>query len=171
MSGWAYSGLTELVAVIGCLKPVHNNLFCASEAAMVFVKRSIRVAPLLRKDGRIGVMLKSQLSFLHTSIPPLRWAMGLVTAFVAFGIVLLLPPTHRAPYLIAYPGVVLSAWFFGVGAGIACAVVFGAITEYARFHGYLAVIRPIPDGSTYRLFLFIVGSVTVAWLCQQVSRL
>lgn len=68
--------------------------------------------------------------------------MGLITALASFGIVLLLPPSHRAPYLFAYSGVVLSAWFFGVGAGIACAVTSGAIIEYFVFYSHTAQYCP-----------------------------
>ncbi|HTD54343.1 MAG TPA: PAS domain-containing protein, partial [Silvibacterium sp.] len=116
-------------------------------------------------------MPKSQFNFLQNAPSPLRWAMGLITALAAFGIVLLLPPNHRAPYLVAYPGVVLSAWFFGVGAGIVCAVASGAIIEYLVFYSHTVPIRPVLNESGYRLVTFVVASVAVTWLSQQVSRL
>ena len=116
-------------------------------------------------------MPKSQFNFLKTAPPVVRWAMGFMTALVTVAIALLLPPSHRSPYLIAYPGVVLSAWFFGVGAGITCAVASGAIIEFLAIYGHLTMTGPLPLGNAYRLTLFVIGSVTVAWLSQQVSRL
>jgi PAS domain S-box-containing protein len=119
----------------------------------------------------LAAMLKRQLNQLHTESPPVRWAMGLVTALATFGIALLLPPSHRAPYLIAYPGVVLSAWLFGVGAGVTCAIASGTIIELFAHYSQLVIIRPISSGSPSRLILFVIGSVTVTWLSQQVSNL
>ncbi|MBV8114538.1 MAG: PAS domain-containing protein [Silvibacterium sp.] len=117
-------------------------------------------------------MLKSQLNLLQTESPPVRWAMGLITALAAFGIALLLPPSHRALYLIAYPGVVLSAWLFGVGAGVTCAIASGTIIELFAHYSHLVVVhRSIPSGSPSRLIVFVIGSVTVTWLTQQVSNL
>lgn len=97
--------------------------------------------------------------------------MGLLTALAAFAIALLVPPSYRSPYLIAYPGVVLSAWLFGVGAGVTCAVASGAIIELFTLYSHMVVLRPMPQESAYRLLLFVIGSITVTWLSQQVSRL
>ena len=97
--------------------------------------------------------------------------MGLIVALVAFGIALLLPPGHRPAYLVAYPGVVLSGWFFGVGAAITCAVTSGTVIELFSLYSKMAFFRPFPQGNTYRLFLFVIGSIAVAWLSQQISRL
>jgi PAS domain S-box-containing protein len=119
----------------------------------------------------LAVIPKSQFSFLQTASPPVRWSMGVITALATFGIVLLLPPSHRAPYIIAYPGVVLSAWFFGVGAGIACAVASGAIIEFFVFYSHTVAVQPMPQQSIYRLSAFVFASVTVTWLSQQIARL
>jgi PAS domain S-box-containing protein len=119
----------------------------------------------------LAAMLKSQINLLQSASPPVRWAMGLITALAAFGVILLLPPDHRSPYLIAYPGVVLSAWFFGVGGGIACAIACGAIIEYFVFYAHIVMVRPVPQGSAYRLLIFVTGSVAAAALSQQVSKL
>ena len=116
-------------------------------------------------------MPRSRLNFLITAPPLIRWAMGLIAAVLAFLVVLLLPPTHRLPYLVAYPGVVLSAWFFGRGAAITCAVASGAIIEYFAFYTHIVVVRPLPQQSLYRLSFFVVGSVAVAWLSQEISQL
>lgn len=116
-------------------------------------------------------MSKSQFDFLRNVPRSLSWTLGLIPAALAFLIILLLPPDHRSPYLIAYPGVVLSAWLFGVGAGVTCAVASGALIEYFVFYTQMVPVRPIPQESGYRLLIFIVGSVAVGWLSQEVSRL
>src|ERR1700758_5156807 len=116
-------------------------------------------------------MRVSQFNFLQTASPPVRWAMGLITALAAFGITLLLPPGQRTPYLIAYPGVVLSAWIFGVGAGATCAIASGTIIELFTRFTHMAIAGPIPAGSPYRLIIFVLGSVMVTWFSQQVSKL
>jgi PAS domain S-box-containing protein len=97
--------------------------------------------------------------------------LGLIPPVICFLISLLLPPAHRVPYLIAYPGVVLSAWFFGVGAGVTSAVASGVIIEYFAHYTHLLGVSPLREQSEYRLLVFIVGSVAVGWLSQEVSRL
>jgi K+-sensing histidine kinase KdpD len=103
--------------------------------------------------------------------PPLLWLKGLIPAAVSFLVILLMPPGHRSPYLFAYPAVVLSAWFFGVGAGIVCAIASGALIEYFVFYTHVVPVQPIPQQSAFRLLVFIIGSVVVGWLTQEVSRL
>jgi glucose-6-phosphate-specific signal transduction histidine kinase len=60
---------------------------------------------------------------------PLRWLLGLIPAALSITLLLLLPPDQRSPYLLAYPGVVLSAWFFGLGGGVVSALASGIIIE------------------------------------------
>jgi len=103
--------------------------------------------------------------------PPLLWLKGLIPTAVSFLVILLLPPGHRSPYLFAYPGVVLSAWFFGVGACIVSALVSGTLIEYFIFYTHLVPVRPMPQQSAFRLLVFVIGSVAVGWLSQEVSRL
>ncbi len=116
-------------------------------------------------------MAKAQFNFLQDAAPPVRWALGLVAALAAFGMALLVPASHRPPYLFAYPAVVLSAWFFGVGAAISCAVTSGAVIELFALYGHLTAFQLVPQHSAYRLLVFLVGSITVTWLTQQISRL
>jgi PAS domain S-box-containing protein len=103
--------------------------------------------------------------------PPYRWLMGLIPAAISLAIILLLPAEHRLPYLIAYPGVVLSAWLWGVGAGIVCAASTGAAIEYLIYSLKIVKVIPLPEGSSLRLVVFICGSAVVVWLVQEISRL
>ena len=116
-------------------------------------------------------MSKSQFDFLRNAPRPLRWMMGLIPSVLCFVITLLVHPAHRLPYLIAYPGVVLSAWFFGVGAGVTSALASGIIIEYFALYTHLLAVSPMPEQSEYRLAVFIIGSVAVGWFSQEISRL
>ncbi len=51
-----------------------------------------------------------------------RAVLGGVAASLAVGITYLIAPLHGFPLLLAFPTVVLSAWFFGMPGGIACAI-------------------------------------------------
>jgi len=116
-------------------------------------------------------MSKNQFDFLKNAPRPLRWMMGLIPSVLCFVITLLVQPAHRLPYLIAYPGVVLSAWFFGVGAGVTSALASGIIIEYFALYTHLLAVSPLREASEYRLAVFIIGSVAVGWFSQEISRL
>ncbi len=103
--------------------------------------------------------------------PPYRWLMGLVPAAVSLAIVFLLPTNHRLPYLIAYPAVVVSAWLWGVGAGIVCAAATGASIEYFIYSMKVVKVTSLPEGSGLRLAVFIFCSAIVVWLVQEISKL
>ena len=97
--------------------------------------------------------------------------MGLIPAAVSLAIIVLLPTDHRLPYLIAYPGVVVSAWLWGVGGGIVCAVATGASIEYFVYTLKLVEVTSLHAGSGLRLTVFIFCSAVVVWLVQEISRL
>lgn len=109
--------------------------------------------------------------FLRDLPPPYRWLMGLVPAAVSLGVVFMLPTNHRLPYLIAYPAVVASAWLWGMGAGIVCAMATGASIEYFVYSLKIVTVTSLPQGSGLRLGVFIFCSAIVVWLVQQISKL
>jgi PAS domain S-box-containing protein len=102
---------------------------------------------------------------------PLRWLLGLIPAVLSLLILLLLPPDERSPYLLAYPAVVLSAWFFGLGAGTVCAVASGAMIEYFVYIPRLVPPGIRPEGSLTRLCIFVFGSFLVSWVVEHASWL
>src|ERR1700753_2828532 len=79
--------------------------------------------------------------------------LGLVPYFAS----LLLSPSHRSPYLLAYPAVILSAWVWGLPGAVACASVAGAIIEQFLFTTREIDIAPSETGRMARLFMFLGG--------------
>jgi PAS domain S-box-containing protein len=103
--------------------------------------------------------------------PPVRWLLGLVPAAISVGLTGMLPATYRAPYLIAFLFVVLSAWYVGLDAAVVCALASGVGVEY--FFLRSGVIPNMMEArlSPLRLLFFIATSLLVAWLLRQVSTL
>jgi hypothetical protein len=56
----------------------------------------------------------------------LPWAaralLGCVTAGIAVALTYSIPPLRAFPLLLAFPTVILSAWFLGMSGGIFCAL-------------------------------------------------
>ena len=113
---------------------------------------------------------KSQFS-LRDLPRPVRWVLGLVPAVLSIVALLLLPPEQRSPYLLAYPGVVLSAWFFGLGAGVVCAAASGVMIEYFVYVTHVIPHALHPTGSFTRFCIFVFGSFVVAWVVEHASWL
>lgn len=101
---------------------------------------------------------------------PLRWLLGLVPAVVSMLVLLSFPPQDRSPYLIAYPGVILSAWFFGLGGGAVCAFACAVMIENLVFAAHIIRLRELPTGSPERVLIFMIGSLVVAWIVQRTSQ-
>lgn len=101
---------------------------------------------------------------------PLRWLLGLVPAVVSVVILLYLPPQDRSPYLIAYPGVILSAWFLGLGGGAVCAFASAVLIEHLVYIPYIIPNAARPEGSPSRVLLFMIGSLVVAVVVERTSR-
>lgn len=54
---------------------------------------------------------------------PIRTLLGCGTAVVSVGLTYAIAPLHAFPLLLAFPTVVLSAWFFGMAGSFGCAVL------------------------------------------------
>ena len=79
-------------------------------------------------------------------------------------------PSHRSPYLLAYPAVILSAWVWGLPASVACAIVSGGLIEYFIFQTGQIALSPIPNGGAFRVFMFLSGSILVGGLTRSAAR-
>ena len=101
----------------------------------------------------------------------MRWLLGLVPAAVAMLALILIPAHDRTPYLIAYPFVVLSAWYLGLGGGAICALASGLSIEYFIYFSHAIPHEQVAQASPVRLVIFIVGSVLVGGLLRQASTL
>jgi PAS domain S-box-containing protein len=83
---------------------------------------------------------------------------------------LMMEPSHRSPYLLAYPAVILSAWVWGLSASVACGAVSGFLLEYFIFHTHQISLAPIPNGWVFREIIFLGGSVMVGALTRSAAR-
>ncbi|HEY4381161.1 MAG TPA: ATP-binding protein [Acidobacteriaceae bacterium] len=79
-------------------------------------------------------------------------------------------PTHRSPYLLAYPVVILAAWIWGLSASVACGAVAGLLIEYFIFQTHQIALAPVPGGWIFREFVFLAGSVMVGALTRSAAR-
>jgi PAS domain S-box-containing protein len=92
--------------------------------------------------------------------------LGLVPYFAS----LLTSPSHRSPYLLAYPAVILSAWVWGLPGAVACATVAGAIIEQFLYTTREIDIAPSATGWMARLFMFLAGSILVGFLTRSAAQ-
>ncbi|HEX9199996.1 MAG TPA: ATP-binding protein [Acidobacteriaceae bacterium] len=83
---------------------------------------------------------------------------------------ILMRPSHRSPYLLAYPAVILSAWVWGLPASVTCAAVSGFLVEYFIFKTGRITLTPVPNGWIFREFIFIAGSIMVGALTRSAAR-
>jgi PAS domain S-box-containing protein len=95
---------------------------------------------------------------------------GAVLGLVPYIASLLLSRSHRSPYLLAYPAVILSAWIWGLPGAIACASVSGAIIEHFIFTARQIDVAPSATGWMARLFMFLAGSLLVGFLTRSAAQ-
>ena len=111
-----------------------------------------------RQPGLPGESSASSASFLKSV---LRAFYGALLGAAPLIISILMSPSHRSPYLVAYPVVLLSAWFWGLPASVACAAVSGGLIEYFIFQTGQIALSPAPAGGVFRALTFLGGSVLV----------
>jgi PAS domain S-box-containing protein len=95
---------------------------------------------------------------------------GALLGTVPYVASLLMSPSHRSPYLLAYPAVILSAWVWGLPGAVACASVAGAIIEHFIFTARQIDIAPSTTGWMARLFIFLAGSILVGLLTRSAAQ-
>ena len=95
---------------------------------------------------------------------------GSLLGILPYAASLLMNPSHRSPYLLAYPAVILAAWMWGLPGAVACASVSGVIIEFFLFHARQIDIAPTPTGWMARVFLFLAGSIMVGSLTRSAAR-
>src|SRR5580698_3487276 len=82
----------------------------------------------------------------------------------------LMRPSNRSPYLLAYPAVILAAWVWGLPASVACAAVSGLLIEHYIFQTHQIALSPIPNGWVFRETIFLGGSLMVGALTRSAAR-
>jgi signal transduction histidine kinase len=95
-----------------------------------------------------------------------RASLGLCTAIFAVALTYTISPLRAFPLLLAFPTVILSSWFFGMGGGIACAVadvlLVDAFLTRERFRFALG------SGSEWlRMAVFLGVSITLGWMVRR----
>ena len=108
-----------------------------------------------------------------TPLERLPWAaralLGCCTAGVAVGITYAIPPFRAFPFLLAFPTVVLSAWFLGTWGGVFCGITETALVDHfltkPQFHLSVGYVR-----EEVRLAVFLVLSVLLGWALRQLAE-
>lgn len=95
-----------------------------------------------------------------------RASLGLCTALFAVALTYAISPLRAFPLLLAFPTVILSSWFFGMGGGVACAVADVVLVD-----GFLTRAQfrfAIGSGSEWmRMAMFLGLSITLGWLVRR----
>ncbi len=100
----------------------------------------------------------------------LRACFGGILGMAPLLISMFMRPTHRSPYLLAYPAVILSAWVWGLPASIACAAVSGLFIEHFIFATGQVSLAPNPNGWFFRELIFLGGSLLVGALTRSAAH-
>jgi len=80
-----------------------------------------------------------------------------------------MPPSHRSPYLLAYPAVVLAAWLWGTAGAVSCAAIAGAVLEHYIFSARQINLSPASTAWITREIFFIAGSLMVGLLTRNAA--
>ena len=108
-----------------------------------------------------------------TPLERLPWAaralLGCCTAGVAVGITYAIPPFRAFPFLLAFPTVVLSAWFLGTWGGVTSGITETVLVDLfltkSQFHLSVGYVR-----EEVRLAVFLVLSVLLGWALRQLAE-
>ena len=101
--------------------------------------------------------------------PLTRFIFGAATGSLPLLLSLLLSPSHRSPYLLAYPAVILSAWLWGIPGSVSCAIVAGAAIEHFIFSTRQIDLASSPTGWIAREGMFLAGSILVGYLTRHAA--
>ena len=100
---------------------------------------------------------------------PLRALLGCAAAVAAITLTYTLTPLRDFPLLLAFPTVILSAWFFGMWGGVLC-----AFTEAMLVDSFLTKTQMrLSIGSAreeLRLTVFLMVSILLAWAIRRLAH-
>jgi len=108
-----------------------------------------------------------------TAIERLPWAaralLGCAAAALAVALTYTIPPLRAFPLLLAFPTVILSAWFLGMGGGMFC-----AISEAVLVDAFLTKAQErFSVGNAreeVRLAVFLTISILLGWIIRRLAR-
>jgi PAS domain S-box-containing protein len=118
---------------------------------------------------RIDLTKPGGITFLEELPWAVRAFLGCCTAAVAVGITYIIPPFRAFPFLLAFPTVVLSAWYLGTWGGVFCGITETVLVDLfltkAQFHLSVGYVR-----EEVRLAVFLVLSVLLGWALRQLAE-
>lgn len=101
--------------------------------------------------------------------PAVRFLLGSAVSCVAIGIAYVFHPLRAFPLILAFPTVVLAAWFFGMWGAVGCALVDTFLVDpFVPWTEFRLV-----TGSVYheiRLALFVAFSLLLGWVMRRLSQ-
>lgn len=121
------------------------------------------------EDMRIDLTQPGKMTALERLPWLVRSLLGCVVGALAVSITSAVPPLRSFPFLLAFPTVVLSAWFFGTAGGVACGILETALVD-------ALLIRPRMQLSIgfvrdeVRLVVFLTLSVLLGWTLRRLSE-
>ena len=97
---------------------------------------------------------------------PVRTLLGCLTAVVSVGLTYVIGPLHAFPLLLAFPTVVLSAWFFGMAGSFGCAILDVTLVDLLLTKAQFRFSTGFA-GEEMRLSLFLVLSTLLGVLMRR----
>jgi PAS domain S-box-containing protein len=129
---------------------------------------------MVQLRGEVGMARMNVLKLpMSTALERLPWAfralLGACAAAVAVALTYSIEPLRAFPLLLAFPTVILSAWFLGMWGGVFCAVTEAALVNQflskTQAHLSLATAR-----EEVRLAVFLLVSIFLAWAIRGLAR-
>ncbi len=118
---------------------------------------------------RIDLTKLGGITFLERLPWMVRALLGCATAGMAVGITYAIPPFRAFPFLLAFPTVVLSAWYLGTWGGVFCGITETVLVDRfltkPQFHLSVGYVR-----EEVRLAVFLVLSVLLGWALRQLAQ-
>ena len=100
---------------------------------------------------------------------PVRCALGSAAAGLAVVVTYLFPPLRAFPLLLAFPTVILSAWFFGMWGGVLCALTDAFLVDLFLTKSQLRFsIGNAREGM--RLAVFLTISILLGWAIRRLAQ-
>lgn len=100
---------------------------------------------------------------------PIRAATGCAAAIVAVGLTYAIEPLRAFPLLLAFPTVILSAWFLGMMGGLCC-----AMTDVILVDQYLTKTQlrfSIGNAREFgRMLMFLIVSLVLGWAIRRLAH-
>jgi PAS domain S-box-containing protein len=99
----------------------------------------------------------------------LRALLGCLTAGIAVALTYTITPLRAFPLLLAFPTVILTAWFFGMWGGVFCAITETVLVNYFLTKSQLRFsLGNAPQAVRLAVFLFL--SILLCWIIRRSAQ-